>query len=166
MSRSWIAPALAVAALTLGASAAVAAPPAYITAAVADPGRPAADTARDAERKPAEVLAFAGVKPGQVVGELMPGGGYFTRILAKAVGPKGKVYALFPDGIAKRAPQMIDGAKAIGPNVVVIVNDGSAAGAPEKFDVLWTSENYHDFHNSFPPGSPPPASSWSANPTC
>jgi predicted methyltransferase len=148
--------AAAFAAFALSAATAQAAPPAYITAAVADASRPAADTARDADRKPADVLAFAGVKPGMVVGELMPGGGYYTRLLSKAVGPNGKVYGIFPDAIAKSRPQMIDAVKAIGPNVVVLIAQGWSAAAPEKFDLLWTSENYHDFHNAFPPGSPPP----------
>ena len=64
-------------------------------AAVADPGRPAADTARDGNRKPAEMLAFAGITPGKVVVDMLPGGGYFTRIFAKAVEPGGRVYAYF-----------------------------------------------------------------------
>jgi predicted methyltransferase len=139
------------AALSIMAVSAQAAPSAAITAAVADPGRPPTDTARDAARKPAEVLDFAGVKPGMVVGELMPGGGYYTRILAKAVGPKGKVYAMFPDALAKARPQMVEAVKAIGPNVIVQVNPSWAPAAPEKFDLLWTSENYHDFHNGFGP---------------
>ena len=154
VSRFWIAPALA-AALVLGAAQAQAAPPAYVSAAVADPGRPAADTARDADRKPAEVIAFAGVKPGMTVGELMPGGGYYTRILAKVVGPKGKVYAMFPEGLAKARPQMVDAVKAIGPNVVVLLNPSFTPAAPEKLDLLWTSENYHDFHNAFGAGPAP-----------
>lgn len=156
MHKSWIAPAAAAAALLLGAAPAMAAPPAHVTAAVADAGRPEADKARDSARKPAEVLEFAGVKPGQVVGELMPGGGYYTRILAKAVGPTGKVYAFFPQGMAQGRPQMLDAIKAIGPNVVVVTAPGWApVGAPEKLDLLWTSENYHDFHNGFGPNAPP-----------
>ena len=63
----------------------------------ADQSRPAADRARDDARKPAEMLAFAGVKSGDTVIELVPGGGYFTRILSKAVGPDGHVYAAAPD---------------------------------------------------------------------
>jgi len=60
-----------------------------IAAAVADPARPEADRQRDANRKPAECLAFAGVKPGDRVAELMPGGGYFTRLFSKTVGAGG-----------------------------------------------------------------------------
>lgn len=73
--------------------------PPYATAAVADRARPAEDTARDADRRPAQMIAFAGIKPGSVVVDLVPGKGYFTRIFAKAVGPKGHVYAYFPTEI-------------------------------------------------------------------
>jgi len=149
--RSWIAPAAA-AALLLSSAAVNAAPPAYVSAAVADAGRPATDTERDVNRKPAETLTFAGVKPGMVVGEIMPGRGYYTRLLAKVVGDKGKVYAMLPQPFAR--PESVDGLKAIGTNVVVQVNPGMAPAAPEKFDLLWTSENYHDFHMSRP-GQPP-----------
>ena len=128
--------------------------PSDISAAVADAGRPAADTARDADRKPAAVLAFSGVKPGDKVGELIPGGGYYSRLLAKIVGPSGHVYALWPEGLAKARPQMLEGSAAIGPNVSVVTYPASGPTAPEKLDMVWTSENYHDFHNA-PPGAPP-----------
>lgn len=65
--------------------------PAPIAAALADPGRPAADKERDAARHPGELLAFAGIKPGDKVADFIMGGGYFTRILAKTVGDKGRV---------------------------------------------------------------------------
>ena len=123
-----------------------------ITAAVADAGRPAADTARDENRKPAMAVAVSGVKPGDVVAELGSGGGYYTRILAKAVGPKGKVLAIVRD---QRAA---DGLKAITdayPNVVVVMDDYTKmTNLPEKPDVIWTTENYHDFHNANPDMGP------------
>src|ERR1700738_2859497 len=68
--------------------------PGYITAAVAEPTRPERDRQRDAYRKPAAVIGFAGIKPGDKVGELMPGGGYFTRIFCRVVGSSGHVYAI------------------------------------------------------------------------
>jgi predicted methyltransferase len=67
-----------------------------VAAVVADKARPDADTQRDAGRKPGETLDFAAIKPGSVVAELMPGGGYYTRLLSGVVGPKGKVFALTP----------------------------------------------------------------------
>src|ERR1700760_3934810 len=90
-SKLFAAAALAVIAT---AGMAYAKPDANQMAAVADKARPEADTKRDAARKPAEMLEFAGVKQGQTVVDLLPGGGYFTRIFSKAVGPKGTVYAV------------------------------------------------------------------------
>jgi predicted methyltransferase len=139
---------LATSGLALGAAASAKESPA-IAAAVADSARPAADTARDANRKPAEIVAFAGVKPDDKVAELMPGGGYFTRILAKTVGPKGHIYALVPTGFANR-PGALDGLNALAKqygNVTVVPTDLAAFKVPEPVDVVWTSENYHDFHN-------------------
>jgi predicted methyltransferase len=135
-------------ALLCTSAAAQSVPPA-IAAAVADAARPAADKERDATRKPAEVVAFAGVKPGMVVAELGSGGGYYTRILAKAVGPQGKVYAVVTTAQAAR-PGGLDGINAIAaayPNVKVVTVDYPTMMLPEKADLFWTTENYHDFHN-------------------
>jgi predicted methyltransferase len=123
--------------------------PTAVTAAVADPARSDADKARDVNRKPAEVLTFAGVRPGMVVAELAPGGGYYTRLLAKAVGPGGKVYALVSAAQAAR-PGGLDGVNAVvaaNPNVTVLTIDYPNVALPEKADLFWTTENYHDFHN-------------------
>ena len=120
-----------------------------IAAAVADAGRPDTDKERDANRKPAETVAFAGVKPGMIVGELGPGRGYYTRILAKAVGPRGKVYAILTTVQAAR-PGVLDAMNALVasyPNVKLVTVDYATMALPEKADLFWTTENYHDFHN-------------------
>jgi len=119
------------------------------TAAVADAARPAADRARDAVRKPAEIVAFAGVKPGDVIAEIAPGGGYYTRVLSKAVGPEGKVYALMPAFFANR-PGGLDAINALAAqygNVEVVVIDYAATELPQPVDLVWTTENYHDLAN-------------------
>src|SRR5471032_2916451 len=84
--------------LSLSAGVAVAAVPAYLQKAISDTARPAADVSRDVNRHPGELLTFAGLKPGMAVVDLWPGGGYFTRIFADAVGPKGHVYAYVDNG--------------------------------------------------------------------
>jgi len=120
-----------------------------ITAAVADAGRPQADKDRDTARKPAETVAFAGVKPGMTIAELGPGRGYYTRILAKAVGPTGKVYAVVTSAQAAR-PGALDALNALTaayPNIKVVTVDYATMTLPEKADLFWTTENYHDFHN-------------------
>ena len=145
----------ALAAASLSVPVMAAGPPAYVSAAVADAGRPAADVARDPNRKPADVLAFAGVRPGEKVGELLPVGGYYSRLLSRVVGPAGHVYGFMPEGFVKARPQVLDGLKSIGDNFTVVLSpDGAPSGAPEKLDLVWTSENYHDFHNA-PAGAPP-----------
>jgi predicted methyltransferase len=129
----------AAAALALTAASAGAAP-SHIEAAVANAVRPEAEMARDEARKPAEMLTFAGVEPGWKVAELLPGQGYFTRILAKAVGPEGKVYAAVP-------PPQFEQARGAG-NVVPIAFAGPGFTTPEPVDLIFTAQNYHDLHLS------------------
>ncbi|MEO7025990.1 MAG: methyltransferase [Caulobacteraceae bacterium] len=140
---------LIVAAVYAPAAAVAASSGPAIAAAVADPHRPAADIARDAARKPAEMLAFAQLKPGDAVLEILPGGGYFTRLLSKVVGPTGHVYAAVPDPsskFAEPAASMIAADPAYA-NVSVIVIPGGMAKLPP-VDLIWTSQNYHDMHLS------------------
>ena len=121
---------------------------ATIAAAVANPARPAADTARDAARKPGEVLAFSRVKPGDKVLELIPGGGYFSRLFSGAVGPTGKVYAAAPGMNPETGKAVV--AKPVDPafaNVTPIVL-GRTVAVPEPVDLIFTAQNYHDFHLS------------------
>jgi predicted methyltransferase len=56
------------------------------------PDRSAADRANDLRRKPQPLLAFIGLRPGMVALDLSAGGGYTTELLARAVGPTGRVY--------------------------------------------------------------------------
>ncbi|MBL8631566.1 MAG: class I SAM-dependent methyltransferase [Rhodospirillaceae bacterium] len=67
-------------------------PDALRKAVLESPRRPDVDKKRDADRKPAETMAFYGIKPGMVVAELMASRGYFTGVLAEAVGDSGTVY--------------------------------------------------------------------------
>jgi predicted methyltransferase len=149
---------LGVAACTHGpageTTAAVSASSANIVAAVADTARPAADRDLDVYRKPADMLAFAGAKPGEKIGELIPGGGYMTRLFSKAIGPSGKLYVFASAPVAREgqppppAPiAAITGDATNYANVSVIITDFTRIPAPEPLDLVWTSQNYHDMHN-------------------
>ena len=120
-----------------------------VTAAVNDPARPQADKDRDGMRRPAAMLAASGIKGGDKVIELAPGGGYMTRLLSKLVGPTGKVYAAnlptFNEKM-KSGPINVTGNPTYN-NVAIIEMPYSELKAPEPVDVVWTSENYHDFKN-------------------
>jgi len=122
---------------------------ANIVAAIADTARPKADTDLDADRKPAEMLAFAGAAPGMKVGELIPSGGYMTRIFSKAIGPTGKLYLLNGPAAAGRTLgfQGILDDKANYPNATFVQTDFLTIATPEPLDLVWTSQNYHDMHN-------------------
>jgi predicted methyltransferase len=74
------------------APAAAVAVPDALRAVVDAPDRGADDRALDGGRHPAETLAFFGVRPGQRVAELFAGGGYTAELLARAVGPDGRVF--------------------------------------------------------------------------
>lgn len=145
-----VAAALAGCATFEGASAPKLSP--ALSAAVAESTRPEADRVRDADRKPAELMAFAGIKPGDKVADMLPGGGYFTRLFSKAVGDKGTVYAMAP-ARAPNAPNdpaaavtAIAAEKGYG-NVRVVSLDMAKPATTEPLDVMWTSLNYHDLQN-------------------
>lgn len=136
-------------------------PSSPIAASIADPGRPDTDVKLDATRRPLDMVAFAGVAPGQTVMDIWPGGGYWTRIFSKVVGPMGKVYAYVPAEIADFKSDPVAKAKAVaaepGRGNVEEVSDPIAEQPPANFqntiDVAWTFENYHDLHDSFMKGA-------------
>lgn len=120
-----------------------------IVAAIADAARPSADKERDANRKPADMLAFAEVREGDVVGELIPGGGYFSRILSKAVGPTGKLIAFNGPPREGQPPALnaLTQDAANYANVSVVTTDFVTLTSPQPLDLVWTTQNYHDLHN-------------------
>ncbi|WP_229215632.1 class I SAM-dependent methyltransferase [Duganella sp. CY15W] len=152
---------LAVAPLLLSMPAQAQAPSPAVVAAVADKTRPEKDTQQDAIRRPAELIAFANIKPGDVVMDVWPGGGYWSRVFSTLVGPKGKVYAYVPAEITGFKSDPLALAKAIPAepghgNVEAI--SYPAAEQPQsdmlnKVDVVWTFENYHDLYDSFMKGA-------------
>jgi predicted methyltransferase len=129
--------------------------PAEVTAAVADGARPAPQVELDPARHPAELIAFTGLRRGDRIADLMPGNAYFTRIFSRVVGPRGRVYAFIPaQQLANCAPEETAGTRALEhdvsyPNVTVLIDATDRFAAPELLDVVWTSQNYHDLHDSF-----------------
>ena len=157
--RGWLI--AAAAALALGSCATPDRPASLetIAAALADAARPPADRERDAARRSAEVLAFAGVGVGDRVGEYVPGGGYFTRLLAKVVRPEGQVYAYQPREFTAVAPKYLTDIQAVAGDPaygnIIVLNEATAAfAAPEPLDLVFTTQNYHDMYFRLaPPGT-------------
>ena len=120
--------------------------------------RPAAQVARDVDRKPAAMLAFAQIKSGQTVVDLLPGGGYFTRLIAQTVGPNGKVIALVPDQYAKAVPKAQTDIEALAAepayrNVTAAIRPITEIGAAASVDRVFTAQNYHDLKSKNVPAA-------------
>jgi predicted methyltransferase len=115
-------------------------------AAIRDPLRPADEVARDPFRHPDRMLAFAMVEPGDKVADIRPGAGYFTRLFARTVGEAGKVYAFVPNRTAERENPRADVLVAAYPNVVRVNGDLNTLAFPEPLDLVFMSQEYHDFH--------------------
>jgi predicted methyltransferase len=123
--------------------------PDYIAKAVASTERSDKDRERDARDKPAELLAFAGLKPGMSVADVFGGGGYWSEILVRAVGPEGSVTlvnnapyfnygqeglkARFGDGRLKEVKRRV-------------VETGNMDLGKEKFDLVVIYLSYHDIY--------------------
>jgi predicted methyltransferase len=127
--------------------------PAAVAKAVADPARQA-DKADDARRKIEAIMTFAQVRPGQKVLELIPGGGYFTRVFSAIVGSQGHVYTVWPSEYAKEDGKSVEGSRKLAAdphyaNVSVLVQPANQLSAPEPVDVVFTAQNYHDYPDKF-----------------
>ena len=116
--------------------------------------RLARDVALDARRHGPEIAAFAGVKSGDKVIDLIPGGGYWTRTFARIVGPSGHVYGIWPKPYAMESGSDVKRyAAATGTpafaNVSASTQPATSLTAPEKVDLVFTSQNYHDYPDKF-----------------
>jgi len=59
---------------------------------LSSPDRTTADRTNDLRRKPEHMLGFIGIRPDIVALDLSAAGGYTTELLARSIGPTGKVY--------------------------------------------------------------------------
>ena len=85
---------------------------------------------------------------------MFPGGGYYTRIFALVVGPKGHVYSVVPSEAVEaekpRDPLAPVNALAAEPafaNVSALVQPMKSFDPPRKLDLVFISQYYHDMHN-------------------
>ncbi|TFI59070.1 methyltransferase domain-containing protein [Sphingomonas parva] len=138
---------LAAAALLLGsASGGAQAKPADIAPAVAGSGRPADAVALDGSRKPAEVLRFLGLEQGDRALDLFAGSGYYTEIMARAVGPKGLALGWDPANFMNdKGRAAWAELKARVPNTGLMVTPADAFALPtDAFDFVLLHMVYHD----------------------
>jgi predicted methyltransferase len=94
LGKSLIAPGLLVSMLATPVSAQIPAADTNLTLDQVIAARSAEDQARDKARHPAKTLDFFQVETGMTVAEALPGGGWYTRILAPYLGPEGALYGV------------------------------------------------------------------------
>ncbi|WP_339724195.1 methyltransferase [uncultured Paraglaciecola sp.] len=111
--------------------------------------RTQAETDRDRNRKPLQTLEFFGLRDDMKILELIPGGGWYTKILAPVVSEKGQYYAAIGTG---RISDLIkepgfEKIKIIGENVNINRKNGENFVPFEVngLDMVLTFRNYHNF---------------------
>lgn len=114
----------------------------------------ARDTATDARRHGPEIAAFAGLKAGDKVIDWIPGGGYWTRTFARIVGPTGHVYGIWAAPYAAEAATDVRNYTALAANpgfgnISASTQPATELKAPEPVDLVFTSQNYHDYADKF-----------------
>lgn len=126
-----------------------------VTAALAAESRPDADRVRDENRMPLETLTFFGLKDDMRVLELLPGGGWYTRVLAPVLADNGKLYVSLRTDTVKDNVLQEKGFE----QVVVLENDSDVhrpKGSPvyvvsdfdfgvADLDMVLTFRNQHNF---------------------
>jgi predicted methyltransferase len=117
--------------------------------------RTEADTDRDRNRKPVETLEFFGLRDDMKVVELIPGGGWYTMLLAPVLAEKGEFYIAY--GTSRVQAKLQDKA---GFEQLQVLGEDTKMGRPEgarfyaasntdldvkNVDIVFTFRNYHNF---------------------
>lgn len=113
------------------------------------------DKARDKNRKPVKTLAFLGIQEDMKVLELIPGGGWYTQLLAPALKDKGQFYVSL--GASRVSKNLLD---KPGYNKVKVLSKGTEMSYDREkkgyvltdinfkvtdLDAVLTFRNYHNF---------------------
>jgi predicted methyltransferase len=117
---------------------------------VAAPDRSDADRQTDKRRNPAKMMEFTGVKTGMKVLDLSSVGGYSAELLARSVGPTGKVYAQDAQATVDRTKERFDVRLAANKNMVRVARDYDDPIPPDagNLDIVTIYFSYHDLVNA------------------
>lgn len=127
---------------------------AKIKAAMAAEGRTAEEVERDSNRLPVETLQFFGLRDDMKIIELLPGGGWYTKILAPVMNENGEYYMAFGTSRAKELLSQpgFENGKVIAETAQISRPEGSPNYIIENADLgvtdadmVLTFRNYHNF---------------------
>jgi predicted methyltransferase len=114
-----------------------------------------AEKERDRNRKPVETLEFFGLRDDMKVVELLPGGGWYTKLLAPVLAENGELYiALGTNGVKERllGEPGFDKVRVVAEDAKIYRPDGARnyvleldGLGVEDADIVFTFRNYHNF---------------------
>ena len=117
--------------------------------------RSEAEVERDRNRSPVETLEFFGLHDDMKVVELLPGGGWYTKLLAPVMAENGELYVALGTGRVKERVLNQDGfeqVKVVAEDAKIYRPEGSRFYAleldsleVEDADIVFTFRNYHNF---------------------
>jgi protein-L-isoaspartate O-methyltransferase len=99
---------------------------------------------REAEEAPTKAVAALALRPGQMVADIGAGSGYYTMLLSKAVGPRGRVYAtdIQPEMLAL-IKKKVDGTGTS--NVQLVLGTATESQLPDAaVDLALMVDVYHE----------------------
>jgi predicted methyltransferase len=117
--------------------------------------RSEAEVERDRNRSPVETLEFFGLRDDMKVVELLPGGGWYTKLLAPVMADNGELYVALGTGRVKERVLNQDGfeqVKVVAEDANIYRPEGSRFFVlelddleVEDADIVFTFRNYHNF---------------------
>ena len=117
--------------------------------------RTSAEVERDANRRPVETLEFFGLRDDMKVVELLPGGGWYTKLLAPVLAENGEFYVALGTGRVAENLLVLDGFDKVGvlaEDAKIYRPEGSRSYVLEMdglgvkdADIVFTFRNYHNF---------------------
>ena len=130
---------------------------AKLEVAMASEVRTERDIERDRNRAPVETLRFFGLRDDMRIVELLPGGGWYTKLLAPVMAENGEFYVAFGTGRVEKSLAGEKGFENInivardaklyrpeGSRFYALELDGDGLGV-ENADMVLTFRNYHNF---------------------
>jgi predicted methyltransferase len=119
--------------------------------------RTAAEQDRDSNRSALKTLEFFGLREDMKIIELIPGGGWYSKILAPVVKEKGQYYAAIGTGRIKDMTDQpgLENMKIVAEDAKLYRDDGARfysleadSLGVENLDMVLTFRNYHNFSES------------------
>jgi predicted methyltransferase len=117
--------------------------------------RTEAEVERDRNRSPVATLEFFGLRDDMKVVELLPGGGWYTKLLAPVMAENGELYVALGTGRVKErvlTQEGFDKVRVVAEDAKIYRPEGSRFYAlelesleVEDADIVFTFRNYHNF---------------------